>query len=77
MNLALGPVARLMTRGLYALLQTRFAWCDWLQPTPETEVELTFWAESLVIMHCQSGTVLVLSVLCFQMLVMWGMVGTL
>ena len=28
MNLALGPVARLMTRDLYALLQTRFAWCD-------------------------------------------------
>ena len=53
MNLALGPVARLMTRGLYALLQTRFAWCDGLQPTPEAEVELTFWAESLVSYNAQ------------------------
>ena len=53
MNLALGPVARLKTRGLYALLQTRFAWCDRLQLTLEVEVKLKFWAESLVSYNAQ------------------------
>ena len=28
MSLALGPVARFMTRALYASLLTRQAWCD-------------------------------------------------
>ena len=53
MNLALGPVARLRTRGLYALLQTRYLWCDGLQPNPEGEVELKFWAESFVSYNAQ------------------------
>ena len=60
------------------LLQTRFAWCDGLQPTPEAELELTFCAESFVCYNAQpiwssSGA----TVMYFQMLVMWGMVGTL
>ena len=34
-------------------MHSRFAWCDGLQPTPEAEVELKFWAESLVIYNAQ------------------------
>ena len=30
MSIALGPVARLMTRGLFALLSTRQSWCETL-----------------------------------------------
>ena len=46
MALALGPVARFMTRALYALLETRLAWCDMSPITQEACEEITFWTES-------------------------------
>ncbi|KAL5506358.1 hypothetical protein EMCRGX_G007980 [Ephydatia muelleri] len=45
MGLALGPVARFMTQALYALLETRLAWCDMLPITQEACEEITFWTE--------------------------------
>ena len=46
-SLELGPVARFMTRALYALLLTRQAWCDMLPLTSESREELKFWTESI------------------------------
>ena len=43
MSLALGPVTRLMTRSLYATLNSRVAWCQKLLLTPEAVEELKFW----------------------------------
>ena len=42
-GLALSLVARLMTRSLYELLNTRSAWCNTLRITPEATNELQFW----------------------------------
>ena len=47
MGLAFGPVARLMTRSLHALLNTRSAWCNILIITPEVTKELRFWGQEL------------------------------
>ena len=43
MSMALGPVARLMTRGLYALLNTRQSWCETLPVTDDAKSEVHFW----------------------------------
>ena len=43
MSLALGPVTRLMTRSLYATLNSKVAWCQRLSLTPAAREELTFW----------------------------------
>ena len=43
MSTALGPVARLMTRGLYALINTRQTWCEALKITETAKSELQFW----------------------------------
>ena len=45
MSLALGPVARFRTWTLYALLESRQAWCDVLLITQEAGEELRFWVE--------------------------------
>ena len=42
MSLALGPVTRLMTRSLYAALNSKTAWYQKLTMTPEALGELTF-----------------------------------
>ena len=47
MGLALGPISRFMTRSMYALLQTRSAWCSLLELSVGARTELEFWAESL------------------------------
>ena len=47
MSLALGPVARFMTRNLYALLEFRYAWCDSLELSPPVRMKLEFWAGCL------------------------------
>ena len=47
MSLALGPVARLMTRGLYALLNRRQSWCSKLTLSQEAKSELQFWLGGL------------------------------
>ena len=43
MSLALGPVSSLMTRWMYALLNSRVYWCQLLEITPEAKLELDFW----------------------------------
>ena len=48
MSLAVGPVARLMTRSLYALLNTRASWCEQLRIDSEARKELQFWVNELV-----------------------------
>ena len=47
MSVAIGPVARLMTRRLYGLLNTRQTWCDMLIVTPEAQAELEFWLREI------------------------------
>ena len=47
MSLAIGPVSRLMTRSLYALLNSRQSWCGKLPLSQEAKSELQFWLEGL------------------------------
>ena len=47
MSIALGPVARLMTRSLYALINTRCSWCHVLLISSEAKAELQFWINQL------------------------------
>ena len=47
MSIALGPVTRLMTRSLYALISTRYSWCHMLEISAEARSELQFWADQL------------------------------
>ena len=48
MSLALGPVTRLMTRSLYAVLNGKAAWCQGLVLTPEATDELQFWVGQIM-----------------------------
>ena len=43
MSLAFGPIARFMTRSLYATLNTRLSWFQQLEVTPKAKTELQFW----------------------------------
>ena len=43
MSPALGPVACLMTRSLYAILNDRTSWCHQLALTEEAVLEIKFW----------------------------------
>ena len=47
MSLAVGPIARLMTRSLYAVLSSRHFWCQSLSITQEARQEVLFWLDSL------------------------------
>ena len=47
MSITLGPVARLMTRSLYALLNHRKSWFQRLTITAQARTELSFWSKSL------------------------------
>jgi len=47
MSLALGPVTRLMTCNMYALLNARISWCQELSLTPAALDELSFWLHSI------------------------------
>ena len=47
MSLAIGPVARLMTRSLYTVLNSRHFWCQSLHLTPEARQEILFWLTNL------------------------------
>ncbi len=47
MGLAIGPVSRFRTRSLYAVLDTRQTWCDYLLLPPEVRDELAFWYNCL------------------------------
>ena len=44
---ALGPVVRLMTRSLYALINSRQAWCEALGITTAAKAELQFWLSEI------------------------------
>ena len=54
MSIALGPVARLMTRSLYSLINSRKAWCEQLQITAEASKELQFWLTQLTSFNGQN-----------------------
>ena len=54
MSLALGPIARFMTRGLYALLNSRYSWCHMLRVSLEAALELQFWLFNLESYNGQS-----------------------
>ena len=54
MSIALGPVARLMTRSLYSLLNSRHSWFETLCITPEAGEELQFWYESITTYRSQN-----------------------
>ena len=43
MSLALGPLTRMMTRGLYAVLNATSSWCHQVLLTSDALGELTFW----------------------------------
>ena len=47
MSLALGPVTRLMTRNLYAVLNCRLAWCHKFTLSNEAYQELHFWLSEI------------------------------
>ena len=47
MSLALGMIARLQTRSLYALINNRVSWCQNLRLSSEATAELQFWKEKL------------------------------
>ena len=47
MSLALGTIARLQTRSLYALINNRVSWCQNLRLSSEATAELQFWKEKL------------------------------
>ena len=46
-GLAFGPVSRFMTRYLYAVLESRIAWCDVITLSHEASKELEFWSRGL------------------------------
>ena len=47
MSLALGPVARLMTCNLYAVLNCRLAWCHKLTSSDEASQKIDFWLREI------------------------------
>lgn len=47
MSVALGPVTRLMTRGLYAALNNKVSWCQWLSISSDARSELRFWVSCM------------------------------
>ena len=47
MSLAIGPVARLMTRSLYTILNNRRSWCSQLPLSIDAKNELKFWLDKI------------------------------
>ena len=47
MSLAVGSIARLMTRSMYAVLNSRHYWCQSLHVTPEARQEIQFWLDNI------------------------------
>ena len=47
MSIAIGPVARLMTRNLYAILNSHQVWCDNLELSIDARSELQIWEQEL------------------------------
>ena len=62
MSLAVGPVSRLMTRSLYAVINECYTWSGMLSLSPEALCELQFWEANLQEydsqpLWCQPGAV--------------------
>ena len=53
MSLALGPITRLMTRGMYAVLNTRVSWCQQLALSAEAKSEMLFWQNKINLFNGQ------------------------
>ncbi len=47
MGIAVGPVARLRTRALYGVVNSRLAWSDYLELSEEAREELVFWHQAI------------------------------
>ena len=47
MSLAVGPIARLMTRSMHAVLNSWDYWCQSLQVTPEARQKIQFWLDHI------------------------------
>lgn len=47
MSMAIGPVTRLMTRAMYAVLESRRGWHDRLLLTEQAKAEIRFWSNGL------------------------------
>ena len=74
MSLALGPVARFMTRALYSVLETRRAWCDILSVPTRQERNCYFgWSPYKSITRSLFGTVHLQLDVCTQMQVIQAM----
>ena len=59
MSLGIGPVSQLMTRAMYAFLETRKGWFDILKLTEQAKSEINFWVTGLSEFSAsQSGTAL-------------------
>lgn len=54
MSLANCPIARLMTRACYSVIESRRSWQDRVQLTQEACTELKFWHQNLVGLHGRS-----------------------
>lgn len=54
MSLAIGPVSCLRTRALYAVLNQRRFWADWLNLTGDALEELHFWKMNIDYFNGQS-----------------------
>ena len=53
MSLALGPIVRLMTQSMYAVLNTRVSWCQQLALSAEAKSEMLFWLNNIVLFNGQ------------------------
>lgn len=54
MGLGLGPIVRLRTRSLYALLESRSSWYDSLEINADAKAELEFWLSGIDVYNGQS-----------------------
>ena len=53
MSLALGPIARLRTRALYAVINRYSSWYAWVALTEDAKEELSFWQNNIVALNGQ------------------------
>ena len=54
MNLAMGPITRLRTRALYAVLNSRSSWADKCYLPAEAREELEFWQTNVQFLNGRS-----------------------
>ena len=54
MSLVVGPIARLMTKACYSVIESRKSWQDRVQLTREAGTELQFWHQNLASLNGRS-----------------------